>query len=312
MKDRDPGTPASGQSPGDRSPSGSLEAVEAPGTDSLPIRDVVERTGIAEATLRAWEQRYGFPEPQRLPSGHRRYREADVGLLRRVAELRRSGLPVRAAIERGRAGYESGPKSIFAGLRELRPELQVSRYRKRSLIALSHAIEDEGARGAEDLLLFGAFQKESHYRDAQPRWRDLASVARASFAFADFDRPRRPNGGPIEVPIDGGDPLAREWSIVCESSEGSACLVAWEPPGQEGVADAERLFETIWTADRETARSAARICCELATADAPAEVEQISEQLAGPAPHSDSGMRHAEALTARMVAYLAAEAVDAG
>ena len=39
---------------------------------ALRMRDVVEQTGIGEATLRAWEQRYGFPEPHRLPSGHRR------------------------------------------------------------------------------------------------------------------------------------------------------------------------------------------------------------------------------------------------
>ena len=307
----DPGAPTSGQSPGDRSPKGSLGAEEAPGRDALRIRDVVERTGIAEATLRAWDKRHGFPEPQRLPSGHRRYREADVGVLCRVAELREGGLPVRAAIEQARAGREEGPTSIFAGLRELRPELQVRAYPKRTLVALSHAIEDEGARGAEDLLLFGAFQRESHYRDAQPRWRELSRAARASFAFADFDRPRRPEDGPIEVPIDRRDPLAREWSIVCESSEGSACLAAWEPPGQEGVADAERLFETIWTADRETARTAARICCGLASADAPTEVERVYERLAGPAPRSDRALRHAESLTARMVAYLAGEALEA-
>jgi DICT domain-containing protein/predicted DNA-binding transcriptional regulator AlpA len=280
--------------------------------DGLRIRDVVERTGIAEATLRAWEKRYGFPEPRRLPSGHRRYSESDVGVLRRIAELREGGLPVTAAIEQAQAGREEGPKSIFAGLRELRPELQVRVYPKRSLIALSHAIEDEGARGADDLLMFGAFQRESHYRGAEPRWRELSKAAQASLAFADFDRPRRPRGGPIEVPIDARDPLAREWSIVCESSQGSACLVGWEPPGQEGAIDAERLFETIWTADRETARSAARICCGLASADAPAEVEWISEQLAGPAPRTDSQSRHAESLTARMVAYLAGEGAEAG
>jgi DICT domain-containing protein/predicted DNA-binding transcriptional regulator AlpA len=288
------------------------KAEEAPGRDSLRIRDVVERTGVAEATLRAWEKRYGFPQPRRLASGHRRYSESDVGLLRQIAELRQSGLPVGVAIERARTGRPTGPRSIFAGLRELRPELQVRVYPKRSLVALSHAIEDEGARGAEDLVMFGAFQRESHYRDAEPRWRELAKAAQASFAFADFDRPRRPKDGPIEVPIDARDPLAREWSIVCESSRGSACLVAWEPPGQGEVIDAERLFETIWTADRETARGAARICCGLASADAPEEVSWISEQLAGLAPRSDGQLRHAESLTARMVAYLTSGAAEAG
>ena len=34
---------------------------------------VTRRTGIGEHTLRAWERRFGFPRPERLPSGHRRY-----------------------------------------------------------------------------------------------------------------------------------------------------------------------------------------------------------------------------------------------
>ena len=40
-----------------------------PAGDGLPMREVVERTGVGEATLRAWETRYGFPAPRRLPSG---------------------------------------------------------------------------------------------------------------------------------------------------------------------------------------------------------------------------------------------------
>ena len=38
----------------------------------------VGRTGIATGTLRMWEQRHGFPVPERSPSGHRRYRESEV------------------------------------------------------------------------------------------------------------------------------------------------------------------------------------------------------------------------------------------
>jgi methanogenic corrinoid protein MtbC1 len=34
---------------------------------------VSRRTGIGEHTLRAWERRFGFPSPERLDSGHRRY-----------------------------------------------------------------------------------------------------------------------------------------------------------------------------------------------------------------------------------------------
>ena len=33
-----------------------------------------------------------------------------------------------------------------------------------------------------------------------------------TFVFADFAKARRPRGGPIEVPIDERDALAREWA----------------------------------------------------------------------------------------------------
>lgn len=276
-----------------------------PAPDGLRMRDVVERTGVGEATLRAWERRFAFPAPRRLPSGHRRYAESDIELVAQVVRLRDAGLPVNVAIDRARTGRAGGPKSIFADLRRLRPDLQVNVLPKRALVALSHAIEDESACGADDLLLFGAFQRERHYRRSRRRWLELARAAQATFVFADFATSRRPRGGPIEVAIDDQDPLAREWSVVCDSGDRSACLVGWEPPGQEQTPDAQRRFETIWTADRETARAAARICCGLASGDAPDEVERIGARLAEPVPRASDDLRRAEALTSRMVAYLA-------
>jgi DNA-binding transcriptional MerR regulator len=56
-------------------PNGSTEN----GVDRLwPMGAVTRRTGIGEHTLRAWERRFGFPQPERLPSGHRRYTHAQV------------------------------------------------------------------------------------------------------------------------------------------------------------------------------------------------------------------------------------------
>ena len=60
--------------------------------DLLSIRRVAEETGLAAGTIRMWEQRYGFPEPQRTPSGYRQYREGDVEALRRVQAFRHRGL----------------------------------------------------------------------------------------------------------------------------------------------------------------------------------------------------------------------------
>ena len=65
----------------------------APVDDSLlTIGELARHTGISTQLIRAWEQRFGFPEPVRLPSGHRRYTDADVRAVQRVVEERDRGL----------------------------------------------------------------------------------------------------------------------------------------------------------------------------------------------------------------------------
>ena len=64
--------------------------------DDLAIKDVAERTGIAAGTIRMWEQRHGFPTPERTAGGYRRYTLEDVETLRRVLAYRMRGLSVAA------------------------------------------------------------------------------------------------------------------------------------------------------------------------------------------------------------------------
>ncbi len=47
---------------------------------------VTTRTGIGQHTLRAWERRFGFPTPLRLPSGHRRYTDEQIARLHLIGE----------------------------------------------------------------------------------------------------------------------------------------------------------------------------------------------------------------------------------
>ena len=60
----------------------------SPGAESpmLSIGALARATGIPVETLRTWESRYGFPVPERKPSGHRVYPLEAVPRLRRVAE----------------------------------------------------------------------------------------------------------------------------------------------------------------------------------------------------------------------------------
>ena len=52
----------------------------------LSIGALSRATGIPVETLRTWEARYGFPVPDRKPSGHRVYSLASIPRLRRIAE----------------------------------------------------------------------------------------------------------------------------------------------------------------------------------------------------------------------------------
>lgn len=57
----------------------------------MSIGALSRATGVPVSTLRTWERRYGFPSPERLPSGHRRYRSTAVGRLRLVAQALEQG-----------------------------------------------------------------------------------------------------------------------------------------------------------------------------------------------------------------------------
>lgn len=67
------------------------------GPAALRIGEVARRTGVAVATLRAWERRYGLLEPERTEGGHRLYREADVERVRAMVGLLDEGWSAGAA-----------------------------------------------------------------------------------------------------------------------------------------------------------------------------------------------------------------------
>jgi DNA-binding transcriptional MerR regulator len=71
---------------------------------TLRIRTIARLTGIREATLRAWERRYGFPRPNRSESNnYRSYSREEVENIRRVAKLIAEGLSASEAIAQVKA-----------------------------------------------------------------------------------------------------------------------------------------------------------------------------------------------------------------
>ncbi|HVG57746.1 MAG TPA: MerR family transcriptional regulator [Hyalangium sp.] len=58
-----------------------------------------ELSGVRVELIRAWERRYGFPHPQRTPSGYRVYTQRDVELLKRLKQLTEEGVAIREAVK---------------------------------------------------------------------------------------------------------------------------------------------------------------------------------------------------------------------
>lgn len=270
----------------------------------LTIGDVADRTGLSEATLRMWEARHDFPTPERLPSGHRRYCERDVERVAQVLEERGRGLSLGAAIARVTDAGDAPERSLFAALRRRRPDLDRHLLSKRTVLAMSHAIEDELCVRAERGVLFGTFQRERHYRHAEPRWRDLSRTADYAVALADFPQARSPQGGPVELPLGDSDPMRREWALVCAGPGYGACLSGVERPGQRDTPDLERGFETLWSVDPDIVHQAAHACCDVISEPAPDLSREIAHHLDSAQGPGDDRFDVAAAVTSRMVAYI--------
>jgi DICT domain-containing protein len=273
----------------------------------LGISDVAERTGLATGTIRMWEQRYGFPTPDRAPSGYRVYRQEDVDLLRRAVGFRARGLSVPAALERARTLGETDRPSIYGAIVSGDVPVKAQVLRKGTLIAISHAIEDETMARAAGPVVFAAFQHMRNYRAEQHRYNRLAEVADAAVVFADFPEPRVPAHGPAEVPIAPDASLGNEWAVIIDAPGYAACLLAWErprSPEELRLPDRERRFESLWTMDPAVVRRAALVGCALTRASCPDLADRIERTLADRPLAVESPAPALTALTNRMVAYL--------
>jgi DNA-binding transcriptional MerR regulator len=271
---------------------------------SLSIGEVVAATGIGEATLRAWERRFGFPTPRREPSGHRRYSQGDVEGIRSVVRERDRGLSLAVAIERVTAEVP-GPPSLFAPLRARRPDLLPVSIRKPQMLHLTYAVEEESAARAERALMIGAFQQPKYYRRSEDRWKRLAHGAGLAFVLASFDEPAEPPDAPIEVPISTSEPVADEWAVICLAAGYSACLIGWETVDTAGLPEKDRTFDALLSVEPPVVREVASAAIAIAAAGEPQVAERAREYLDRiPDSSQRSQLRLAGAITARAFARM--------
>jgi methanogenic corrinoid protein MtbC1 len=72
------------------------------------LKVVIHETGLKADTLRAWERRYGLPEPQRTAGGHRLYSQYDIEMIKWLMSRQEEGLRINHAIDLWRSFEKSG------------------------------------------------------------------------------------------------------------------------------------------------------------------------------------------------------------
>ena len=126
------------------------EVVRASDRPTYNTAAVEQRTGLRPATFRAWERRYGFPKPRRLPGNQRLYSDQDIAAIRWLQHRTDEGLSISHAIEllqvRLREGNIPQPAAIST---EGRPTAALADELTHALLALDS--------GAAERILSEAF-----------------------------------------------------------------------------------------------------------------------------------------------------------
>lgn len=129
-------------------------------TPTFNLKAVVQETGIKPDTLRAWERRYGLPEPDRSTGGHRLYSQRDIDTLRWLLARQKEGLSISRAVELWRQleGEEQDPLlSAEYSLTEADPSAPVVMGEEVSLLRQQwvEACMNFNERSAEQILAQG-------------------------------------------------------------------------------------------------------------------------------------------------------------
>jgi DNA-binding transcriptional MerR regulator/methylmalonyl-CoA mutase cobalamin-binding subunit len=89
-------------------------------TPTFNMKVVVQETGIKPDTLRAWERRYGLPNPERTSGGHRIYSQYEIDMLKWLLDRQEEGMNISHAVELWQQIKEEGrePLQTFDSISE--------------------------------------------------------------------------------------------------------------------------------------------------------------------------------------------------
>ncbi|MGI8707912.1 MAG: MerR family transcriptional regulator [Actinomycetota bacterium] len=227
----------------------------------LTASEVSKMLGIPIPTMRAWERRYGWPNPHRTHGGHRRYAGLEVSQLRALRDEIASGRPPQDAVHLLRAiegrrverfvtplldaasGHDAD--SVQRVLAELDREMDYERAVQAVIIPALRGVGDRWQAGSCDVL------GEHLLTAAARRW-----ISRGAEGL------RPASGGRVflsTAPFENHT-VALEAFAVLLSRRGWGCVMPTALGRNEHLVDAARSSEpdvVVIVAHRNTSRSRA-------------------------------------------------------
>lgn len=131
------------------------------------------------------------------------------------------------------------------------------RLTKRSLVAVSHAIERAALATAEDgpLVVLALFQRMPYFARERAVYERIAACAAVTVVGMVGPTPPSLPAGAYGVVLDEAEELAREWSVVALTPRFGASLVAYDrgEVAPAATLEAGRLFDGRWGFRRDEA-----------------------------------------------------------
>ena len=171
--------------------------------------------------------------------------------------------------------------SLFAALRDRRPDLVVARASKGTMVATSHLIEELVASSPGPSVLLSGFQHGRNWAVERDRYLELAGGHEVIAVFAGQAPPATWETEHVGVRLNAGDPLTQEWFVVALGPEVAVTLCGLDagaaPPSAADhvVDDSDRLFDAVWSFSPEVAHTALAVVADAVEASAPERVREV-------------------------------------
>lgn len=131
----------------------------------MTIKEVSEKYGITQDTLRYYERVGMIPAVTRTSGGIRDYQEADLGWVELAVCMRSAGLPVEAMIEYVRL-FQEGDATIPARLQLLVDQREVLKEQKKQIESTLERLEYKISR-YEEAVKTGVLSWDAPERDGK-------------------------------------------------------------------------------------------------------------------------------------------------